>query len=364
MENRLYYWLALNFIPGIGKVTYKRLIERFQTPQEVFRASPNQLAEVNGMNPKTIDALRNFPKKRVETELKLIEKYEVVLLTLEDPLYPSNLLNIYDPPPLIYVKGEIKKEDNFAVAVVGSRHPLTYGRSITQRISGELAENGVTVVSGLARGIDTSAHRGALSAGGRTIAVLGCGIDIIYPPENKELARAITKKGAIISEFPFSTPPLGTNFPPRNRIISGLSLGVVIVEAGKRSGSLITARFALEQGREVFAVPGDVSSPQSKGTNQLIKEGAKLVENASDILCEISLQLEEPLEKEKETQKDFGLSGQDLAIISVLGERPLDIDTIIQKTNLKANLVSSILLELELKGLIQQLPGKMFIRSN
>ena len=294
-DQELTYWLALKWVEGVGHVTFKTLVQTFGSPQEVFDAPLSSLRNMEGIGQKTASHIKSFSKwQQVEHELALTHKHHVSIITYGDPLYPKNLLNIYDFPPFLYVKGTLR-EDDICIAVVGSRLASTYGRFSTERLCRELALKGVTIVSGLARGIDTAAHKGCLAAKGRTIAVLGCGMDIIYPKENKDLFEKIPLQGAIITEFPFGTPPNGPNFPARNRIISGLSLGVVVVEASYRSGSLITARVALEQGREVFAVPGSIDADGSKGTNKLIKDGAKLIESADDILEEILPQLETSL---------------------------------------------------------------------
>ena len=272
--------------------------------------------------------------------------------------------DIYDPPALLYARGEVKKEDELAVAIVGSRKTSAYGREITERIGMDLARHGVTVVSGMARGIDSVAHNGALQGGGRTIAVLGCGVDVIYPSENRNLFHQIIKRGAVLSEFPMGSPPEAGHFPRRNRIISGLCMGVVIVQASAESGSLITAGYALEQGREVFAVPGNVGAEGSRGTNQLIKEGAKLVESSEDILEEILPQWR----REGETVRKAEMAAPSLTeaekiVCGLLSETPLHIDTIIRESQLDPGSVSSLLLNLELKGLISQWPGKCFTKK-
>jgi DNA processing protein len=359
MEDKL-YWLALNMVPGIGPITYRNLVARFRDPEQVFAASAKALAAVEGIGEKTIRAIKSFPATEVATEeLKKATDLGVSILTLRDEGYPKNLLQIYDPPPVLYVRGIWDVKDAPMVAMVGSRKGSPYGRVVTKRVSKELALAGVTVVSGMARGIDTCAHLGALEAGGMTIAVFGCGIDIIYPPENEKLFFAITGHGAAISEFPLSTPPEGKNFPKRNRVISGLSLGVVIVEATADSGSLITASHALEQGREVFAVPGNVGMATSKGTNALIKQGAKLVEGAQDILVEVIPQYEgKPYREEIPL-----LSDEEDSILQLLSPNPLHIDEISRLSQMEVRRVSTILLELELKGVISQLGGKMFVRT-
>ena len=359
MEDKL-YWLALNLIPGVGPIAYRNLVGTFRDPERVFAASTKELAAVEGVGEKIIGAIKDFPAAETAAdELKKVQDLGVSLLTFCNQGYPKNLLQIYDPPPLLYVRGELDAGDSLMVAMVGSRKGSPYGRAVTKKISRELASSGVTVVSGMARGIDTCAHLGALEAGGKTIAVFGCGIDIVYPPENKKLFFDIIDHGAVISEFPLSTPPEGKNFPKRNRIISGLSLGVVIVEATDDSGSLITASHALEQGREVFAVPGNIGMATSKGTNALIKQGAKLVEGAQDILTEILPQYEGKTYREEIP----ALNDEEDGILQLLSHSPLHIDEISRLSQMEIRRVSTILLELELKGVISQLGGKMFVRN-
>ena len=286
------FWIALISVDGVGSVGFKNLVDAFGNPRNVFNASHQSLTVIPGIGRKTAANVKDFNGwQKAEEELKLLKSYDARLITYQDSLYPRGLLNIYDFPPFLYVKGSLK-EDDVNIAVVGSRTASTYGKFSTERLCRELAINGITVVSGMARGIDSAAHKGALAGKGRTIAVLGCGLDTIYPPENKELYEEIVSKGAVITEYPFGTPPSGSNFPARNRIISGISLGVVVVEANEKSGSLITAKLALEQGREVFAVPGSIDSAGSRGTHKLIKQGAILIENVHDILDEILPQVE------------------------------------------------------------------------
>lgn len=285
-------------------------------------------------------------------------------MTSGDETYPSRLKNIYDPPPVLYVRGQLRKEDEVAVAIVGSRKTSSYGRAMTERVSQELATRGVTIVSGMARGIDSVAHQGAISAGGRTIAVLGCGVDVVYPPENRNLFQDIIDHGAILSEFPMGSPPEGSHFPKRNRVISGLSVGVVVVEAGQRSGSLITANYALEQGRDVFAVPGNIGMASSRGTNQLIKQGAKLVESSQDILIEITPQWQKEDEITPPAKDPANhLPEEERGLYGLLTETPIHIDEIIRESQLEPGRVMSLLLELELKGFVSQWPGRCFSRK-
>jgi DNA processing protein len=360
VDNR-FYWLALNFIPGIGPILIRALLDRFGDPEGVFAASRRELTSIEGIGEGLAEAIKGTDVRgKVHRELKLMEKFNVSLITIGNPSYPSNLGQIYDPPPLLYVRGNLQPKDDLAIAMVGSRLASNYGRMITEQIAGDLARHGVTIVSGMARGIDSQAHRGALSVGGRTIAVLGCGVDVIYPPENRQLFEEIAAHGAVISELPMSTLPEGSNFPKRNRIISGLSLGVVIVQASGRSGSLITAGLALEQNRDVFAVPGNIRMTGSQGTNRLIKQGAKLVESATDILEEVLPRFRyEELEPE---DRDIPLEGEEERIFRLLAAEPIHIDSIIAQTRMSASRVSTILLQLELKGLVQQVSGKRFVK--
>ncbi len=365
MAEDIFYWLALSLTHGLGSILIKRLLDRFKTAEAVFRASLKDLMQIEGLGERVAREIQKGPlEKAVKREFVLLEKAGGTILTLRDDAYPRRLRDIYDPPALLYVKGELRREDELAVAIVGSRKTSPYGRWFTEKIGRDLAGHGVTIVSGLARGIDSVAHMGALGGGGRTIAVLGCGIDVIYPSENRDLFHQIVAHGAVLSEFPMGSRPEGGHFPRRNRIISGLSIGVVIVQASAQSGSLITAQYALEQGREVFAVPGNVGAEGSRGTNQLIKEGAKLVESSADILEEV---LPQWRREEATVQKDEvpgrGLAGGEKILFELLGETPLHIDTIIRESKLDPGNVSSLLLNLELKGLISQWPGKCFSKK-
>jgi DNA processing protein len=378
LNQNLKYWVALKWVEGVGNVGFKALLEAFGTPQKVFEAPLSMIKAVPGIGDKTAPQIKSFKDwKKVEKELEFADRTCVSIVTSQDPLYPSQLLSTYDYPAFLYVKGHLK-EDDVNVAVVGSRTASTYGKFTTERLCRELVLRGITVISGLARGIDSAAHRGALSGKGRTIAVLGCGLDVVYPPENEKLFTEISLQGALISEFPFGTPPNAPNFPARNRIISGISLGVVVVEASEKSGSLITARIALEQGREVFAVPGSIDSSGSRGTNKLIKQGAKLIENVEDILEEILPQVTrapkvvkpDQRQKQPDDQQKILTSSPDLVlketektVWQVLSQKPVHIDQIITSTGLTAHEVLVILLNLELQGLIEQKPGKTYMRK-
>jgi DNA processing protein len=359
------YWIALSMVNGVGVVLIRNLLTKFKTAEDMFSASKKGLGLIEGIGNKNIEAIKSFDDwERVEQELNKIEKWGIKLLPLNDPEFPRSLLQTYNPPPLLYMKGEILPEDNISIAIVGSGIPDRYGRSITESLSGELASMGVTIVSGLARGIDSIAQSEALKRGGRTIGVLGCGIDHVYPPENKKLYREVSQNGAVLLEFNLGTPPIAQNFPRRNRIISGLSLGVIVVQASEKSGSLISASFALDQNKEVFAVPGNVDKKLSRGTNWLIKKGAKLVETVDDILSEVealrNLQSTNILDLGWIEKNISSLPENQRQVMSVLTREPLHIDEIIRLTGIESSNLLSILLSLELNDYIAQLPGKHF----
>jgi DNA processing protein len=383
-EESLKYWIALKAVEEVGCVGFRTLLAAFGSPEAVFRASGATLKVIPGIGPITADHIRSFSDwKMAEREVTLAGKLGVAVVTCQDPLYPGNLLDIYDYPPFLYVRGSFAPKE-IGVAIVGSRLASTYGKYITEKLARELAMQGITVVSGLARGIDSAAHRGALAGKGRTIAVLGCGLDIVYPPENEALAADISAHGAIATEFPFGTPPNAPNFPARNRIISGISLGVVVVEAGEKSGSLITARIASEQGRSVFAVPGAIESAGSRGTNRLIKQGAKLIEGVEDIPEEILPQagrsptppehppmiaMLEAMPGEPDAPpaslqtKGAKLGEMESKLLPFITQEPVNVDALIAASGLTAHEVQSSLLVLELGGSIRQLPGKLFLRK-
>ncbi len=365
MVDKYFYWVALSLVPGVGSILMKRLLDRFGSPEAVFHAPLRELSQVEGVGTSVAEEIRKGPmEERVEREFELLKRVGGNLVTIDDASYPKRLKEIYDPPPLLYVKGELKEEDELAIAIVGSRKTTPYGRCVTEKIAQELGRHGITIVSGMARGIDSLAHWGALSGGGRTIAVLGSGVDVVYPRENRNLYKRIVEGGAVVSEFPMGSPPEGAHFPKRNRIISGLAIGVVVVEAGMGSGSLITANYALEQGREVFAVPGNVGAESSRGTHHLIKSGAKLVESSEDILEEVLPQWRRERQALEESKPPvLNLTEEERVLYERLGETPLHIDVLIRESSLEPGKVSSLLLNLELKGLISQWPGKCFSKK-
>jgi DNA processing protein len=363
-ETDLARWVALSRVQGLGCVSFKKLAGHFGDPTEALSASTAALAEIPGLDPSVIDGLRNFSAwDEAEKEIIKAENAAVKIVPFTDSSYPARLRMIPDPPPLLYLKGEIRREDEKAVAVVGSRSTSDYGRRVARDLCRGLASLGFTVVSGMARGIDGTAHETSLNAGGRTIAVLGSGVDRVYPAEHDKLYRRISENGGVISEFPMGTRPLAFNFPARNRVISGLSLGVVVVEATEKSGSLITAALALEQGREVFAVPGEVGASRSRGAHRLIRQGAKLVETVDDIMEEIAPQLLARSGKAVSAPRptlpqNLGVEFQ--KIFALFEERPLQIDEIIESSGYSPSRVSEILLELELQAYVRQLPGKKY----
>jgi len=357
MEN--FYWIGLKAVPGVGNVAFRRLLESFDTPEAVLRASPASLAGIRGITPAIIAGINNGEWRRfAEEECRRLETSAARLVMYISSDYPKSLFEIPDPPPFLYVKGKLHSSE-LSIAIVGSRRATSYGLMTTGRLAADLASHGVCVVSGMARGVDTAAHRGALQAGGRSVGVLGCGVDKVYPPENRQLFEEMASKGCLVSEFPLGTLPLAENFPRRNRIISGLSCGVLVVEAAEKSGSLITAQYALEHGRDVYAVPGNISFATSRGCNRLIKQGAKLVDCVEDILEELPngalCRADAPLFQP--APRSFALTPKEAAIYELLARSPLHIDDIISQTELTAGEVSSMLLHLELKGAVTPLPG-------
>ncbi len=371
-RDRLHAWLELRSKEGLDDAAIVRLVDAFGSAESVLSASPRELEDRVDVAPAMARALAApldaETRRRIEGEVEALDRAGIAVVTCLDPVYPARLRMIPDPPPLLSVTGVYQPCDELAVAVVGTRHPTQAGRTVTEQLARALASVGVTVVSGLARGIDGAAHRGALEAKGRTLAVLGCGIDQTYPPEHKALRRQIEGHGAVLSELPWGAAPLAHHFPRRNRIISGLSVGVLVTEAAARSGSLITARLAAEQGREVFAVPGAIHAEQSRGPNGLIKQGAKLVERVEDIIEELLPQLDTPA-RDRLAQCMGGapagaapLEGDETKVYNLLSFEPTPIDDLITKSGLPAGTVNSLLLAMELRGLTRRLPGHCSVR--
>lgn len=363
-EERLYselkYWVWLSSLVKISPRIRLKLLDFFGGPALLWEASESQLKSLN-LSPQAIKSVIDIEnRKRLPSLISKIMKCDASVITLNDSTYPELLKSIPDPPVVLYCRGKIEKNATY-IAVVGSRRATFYGLDMAKRISGDLAANGVAVVSGMARGIDSKAHIGALEAGGRTIAVLGCGVDIPYPDENSKLMNEICRQGAVISEYLPGTPPVPFNFPARNRIISGLSQGVAIIEANEKSGSLITADFALEQGRDVFAVPGNINSYNSIGTNKLIKEGAKLVTNAGDILEELNIMHNIKINHfTKKKLPDIHFDSSEKSIAKKLLDGPAHIDEIAKECGISVQIVASVLVMLELSGFVEQLPGKIY----
>jgi len=345
------YWVGFNMVPGIGPARVRALLATFGSLREAWHAPPDALREA-GLDRRSLESLLAFREQvDLDQEMERLTRAQVQVLTWEDEAYPPRLRHIYNPPPVLYVRGTLVPEDEWAVAVVGTRRPTAYGREVARVLAGELAQQGITIVSGLAVGIDAEAHRAALEAGGRTIAVLGSGFRHLYPAQHRSLARRIVEQGAVITEYPLDIRPEPVNFPPRNRIISGLSLGVVVVEAGRTSGALITARFAAEQGREVFAVPGPIFNRPSEGTNRLIQEGAKAVTCVQDILEELDLTR---VAEHQQAREVLPTSELEERILACLAETPLHVDDIVRRTRLDTAEVMSTLTLMELKGLVRQ----------
>jgi len=360
MENLL-YWFKLKSVPGVGNLLFKRLIDNFKSPDKVFDVEDNDLLEIDGITRRLVSSIRNHKlSASYKNEMDIISKKGYRVITLNDTAYPPLLKEIPDPPPYLYVFGNLEPETH-KVAIVGSRNATQYGLDAARYISQDLASINITVTSGMARGIDTSAHSGAIYGKGKTIAVLGTGLERIYPVENKKLFYKIAENGAVVSELPLHAEPDPHHFPARNRIISGLSLGTVVVEATRKSGSLITAKLAAEQNREVFAVPGSIKSFKSYGAHSLIKEGAKLVVSVKDIIDEFPFLSTQETMNIKDKVDLSSLSSDERFIFKSLGPYPVHIDELIRMSGHGAGLLSSILLGLELKGLVKQQPGKLFV---
>jgi DNA processing protein len=377
------YWLALKLVPGLGTRTSARLLERFRTPQAIFRASRTELesAGVSGAVAQSIASGITFEDAAGQHEK--MAQAGAVLITFGDPRYPQLLREIFDPPIILFARGRVELLESLAVAVVGTRRPTPYGLAVAERLSGDLAHAGLTIVSGMARGIDTASHKGALAGGGDTVAVLGCGVDIVYPAENRELAAEIAVKGLVISEFPMGATAFPQNFPIRNRIISGISLGVLVVEGAQYSGSAITAKLAMDQGREVFAVPGNITNKLAWGPNLLIKQGAKLVQDWNDVVSELPVESRRHL-IDRGRQRILGEDGASAAgdAASLSGEQApelgnvarrllaslqvdiaVHLDDLLEKVeDTSPSELIAALFELEMLGLVKQLPGKNFVK--
>jgi DNA processing protein len=356
----LKYWLGFNYISGIGPSKIQALIGHFGSLERAWRATEGQLRDI-GFDSR---AIQSFIEARQTFDLALyaqqVEESGAEVMTWESPNYPELLREIPAAPPLIFIRGRFEPIDRWAVAVVGTRRLSAYGRQVTHELVSGLVRNGITIVSGLARGIDAVAHRTALDEGGRTIAVMASGIDKIYPPEHRDMARRIIDgRGVIVTDYPLGAEPESNHFPARNRLISGLSLGVLVVEAGEKSGALITSKFALEQNREVFAVPGNINSPISVGTNRLIQQGGKLVTRVEDILEELNLRMVEAQAVAKVVLPE---SAEEAALISHLSSQPTHVDELGRMTGMPSNLISSTLTVMELKGMVQQVGGMNYVR--
>jgi DNA processing protein len=372
-------WLKLIRADGLGPVLFKRLLEAFGGVERIFGASVAELTRVEGIGDRTAERIvRTRNDFDASKELDLADRLGVTLLHLQDERYPPPLRAIYDPPPVLYVKGALHRSDNLAIAIVGSRRCSHYGTEQANRFAHLLASSGFTLVSGLARGIDSAAHQGALAAKGRTIAVQGCGLSRVFPPENDKLFRQIAESGAVVSELPLTYEPLSENFPGRNRIIAGLSMGVLVVEATLRSGALISAQAALENNRDVMAIPGRIDSPQSSGCHKLIKEGAKLVDSLEEIMDtlghvgnglkeyvhETSQQADQSAQMQLFDESNLRFTPEESKIIAVFNSEPLHLEDIITLSGVPVGTVHAALIQLQLKGCVKQLPGSTYVKRN
>jgi DNA processing protein len=357
--------INLYAIPGVGATRIRALVAHFKSSENIFNASLKQLTAVDGVEIKTAKSIKDYSNFDYGTQqVNKAKQAEIDIIDFWDERYPENLKRIYDPPAFIFVEGTLAMQDKYAIAVVGTRIPTSYGKLVAEKIAKELTQKGLVIVSGLARGIDTISHWAAVQSGGRTIAVMGSGLDHVYPGENRKLAEKIIEQGALISEVPMGTKPDAVNFPKRNRIISGLALGTVVVEAGLKSGALLTANYALEQNREIFAVPGNINSPKSNGTNQIIKDGAKLISSANDVLTELEPQLKHFLKLDEAKSKEMpeDLSELEKILLNNLSNEPIHIDKLSNVIGKSTAETLSTLLPLEFKDLVKQLPGKLFVR--
>jgi len=358
--------IALLNTPGVGIVRARRLVDHFGSPEVVFSAPLKQILSVPDIGRKTAESIVSGRRDYTQAheQLRKAAEFGATVLTLWDNDYPPFLKNIYDPPPILFIEGKLDWKDSPAIAVVGTRKPSQYGAAQTKNIVEGLAHHGLTIMSGMARGVDSIAHKAALSGGGMTVAVLGCGLDRTYPPENKGLRDRIVGNGAVISEFPFGTPPEAKNFPRRNRIISGLCLGTLVVEAGDRSGALITAEYSLNQNREAFALPGDINRPQSMGCNRLIREsGALLISSENDILNAINLSTAASSRVKSQPKPKPKLNIEEEKIYNNLDSEPIYIDDLAIKSNTTPTQALTILLGMEMRGIVRKLQGNYYVRD-
>lgn len=352
------YWVGFSFIPSIGRVRFNRLETHFGNLADAWTAEPTELVRA-GLDNTVVRSIVSWrPRIDLDVEMEKLERLGVQVLTWHDAGYPPRLKEIYDYPPLLYVKGSLLPKDEWCLAVVGTRRATAYGRQVTEEITSDLARSNITTASGLARGIDSIAHHAALDAGGRSIAVFACGLDIVYPVENTNLVQRISQQGAQISEYPLGTKPRAEHFPRRNRILSGISLGVLVVEAGVTSGALITANLALEQNREVLAIPGSILSPASKGTNRLIQEGARLVRDYRDILEELNLGA---VAQQIEMKEIIPASDTESLLLKQLSAEPTHVDEVCRGSGLPVSTVSSTLAMMELKGLVKSMGNMKYV---
>lgn len=355
------YWVAFNRIPGVGRVRYQALVRKFGRLSEAWVANRADL-KAAGLHDRIVRAIGDERGTiDPDAELERLSKAGVTPLTWDDPSYPHRLKETDDPPPVLYVKGNLEESDEWSLSVVGTRRPTPYGRQVAEEMSHQIAANGICVISGLARGVDAIAHRTALEAGGRTVAVLACGLDIVYPSEHKKLAAQIVEHGALVSDYPLGTQPRGDYFPRRNRILAGMSLGVLVVEGDLKSGALITARIAVEQNREVFAVPGSIFSPQSRGTNTIIGRGeAKFVLSVDDILEELNLTM---VPQQIEMRELVPATDTEADILRHISVEPVHVDDVCRQSGLPVSTVSSLLAMMELKGLVKQMAPMAYVRA-
>ena len=357
--------LRLSSVPRIGPQKIRALVTQFKSPDDVFRASARELIAVSGIDKKLASNILHHAndEKFADEQLKRLNKLGGRIITIWDKEYPDLLRKIYDPPAFLFILGKFKEADARSISLVGTRRPTLYGHSVAENLTRDLARHSITIISGLARGIDTMVHSTALKCGTRTIAVIGSGLDVPYPPENKKLIELIAERGAVVSEFPMGTKPDAPNFPRRNRIISGLSLGTVVIESAEDGGALITATTALDQDREVFAVPGNITEKRSNGPNKLIREGrAKLITNAQDIFDELASQLHLSF-NQLDIKLRVDLTPIEQSLFQILSDKPIHIDALSEQTEMSTSDALVTLLSLEFKGIVSQLPGKLFVRS-